>query len=111
MPYYTYKCSKCHKVFDAYSAIGDRDKPKVCECNYTAPRDIKSEFAGKTSVDCTMKENERWSWSMGVHTDQIPAMEKMYPGSRYHPLTGQLQIRNREHKKQEMKRRGLIEYN
>ena len=111
MPIYTYQCTECHKVFDEFSIISKRNELKECKCGCYATRDVMNEFKGMGNVDATMKENERWSWSMGVHVDQIPAMEKKYPGSQYHPKTGQLLIRNREHKKTMMRQRGLIEFN
>ena len=108
MPFYTYECTECHDVFDDFKTISKRDTT-YCNCGNTAKRNLAAELA--TSSDCTrlMKDNQRWSWSMGVHLKQIPDMVKAYPGSEYHPETGQLLIRNRQHKLHEMKRRGYEE--
>lgn len=109
MPTYTYKCSKCHTVFDKTTTISDRDTPQACSCGCLGERSFVDEKQG-CAVDATMKENERWSWSMGVHVNQIPQMERMYPGSKYHPVTGQLQVTSRQDKIKKMKQRGLIEF-
>jgi len=61
------------------------------------------------NIDATMQPRERWSDAMGVHPNQIPEAIKRYPGSVY-DKEGRLLIRNRAHKKFEMKRRGYIEY-
>jgi hypothetical protein len=51
---------------------------------------------------------------MGVNPEQIAAAEKAFPGSIYvksGPNAGDLVINNRQHKLQEMKRRGMAETN
>lgn len=111
MPQYTYKCNECGKVFDSCSTISERDEPRPCECGSPASRSLVDEFKGGSSIDCTMKENERWSWSMGVHVNQIPEMQRRYPGSEYHPVTGQLKVSSRQDKIRKMKERGLTEFN
>jgi hypothetical protein len=55
------------------------------------------------------EDNLRWSASMGCNPEEIPLFQKLYPGSEYHPETGDLLIKNRAHKKMEMKRRGYDE--
>lgn len=64
---------------------------------------VKTDF-----VNIAFPEKERWSWAMGCNPEEIPNMVKKYPGSEYNP-DGQLKIRNRTHKKYEMKRRGIKE--
>jgi len=110
MPTYTYECSKCHTVFDTVTTISKRDGPQQCDCGYLAQRSFSAELKGKANIDATMVENERYSWSMGVHLSQIPAMMKAYPGSEYHPKTGQLRVRSRQDKVRKMKQRELTEF-
>lgn len=114
MPRYTYTCAVCKRSDDAYRTVADRDLAIQCgdkQCDGIAYRDVGAEMNGSSGgSDGLMKENERWSWSMGIHVEQIPEMVKKFPGSEYHPLTGQLKIKNRNHKLNEMKRRGFEEY-
>lgn len=60
-------------------------------------------------VSIGYKDNPRWSWSMGVNPADIPAMKERYPDRNYRPDTGQLEVRNRPHKKQLMKQHGMYE--
>jgi len=107
---YCYKCDKCGYVFDKYHSAKNRNKTEQCpECLSPAYRSFKNEIKD-SKVDALMKENERYSWSMGCNVDDIPDMIKKFPGSEYNDR-GQLRIKNREHKKFEMKRRGFEEYN
>lgn len=53
-------------------------------------------------------ENPRWSDSLGCTPEEIPEFKKLYPGSEYSP-DGRLLIKNRAHKKFEMRRRGYAE--
>ena len=110
MPRYTYRCSKCQIVFSGFSSIDERNTPQECECGGSAPRDVASELQDFGDVNATMKSNERWSFSMGIHVDKIPEMEKKHPDRKYHPKTGQLLVRNRVHKKKLMKEHGMTEY-
>jgi len=113
-----YNCSHCGSKVDLQTPEEKFNK-KCSECgedirSYTIRQvDSVSQTTSKNTchVDALMKENKRWSWSMGVNTSQIPEMMKKYPGSEYHPKTGQLLIKNRVHKLREMKRRGYAEYN
>lgn len=52
---------------------------------------------------------ERRSWAMAVHPDQIPDAMKKWPGSKYDSKTGQLIYKGRTGKKVAMKARGYIE--
>lgn len=107
---YSYECDKCQYVFDAFHKPEHRNDTESCPmCGSPAHRSFKDEIKG-SRPDALMKENERWSWSMGCHVDDIPKMMKMFPGSEYNDR-GQLRIKNREHKKHEMKRRGMEEWN
>jgi hypothetical protein len=73
-------------------------------------RDVEYELNTCGDFDETCKSHERWSWSMGVNRQDIPSAMKKYPGSEYHPQTGQLKIKNRKHKLYELKRRQMEEY-
>lgn len=67
----------------------------------------KSNFC---NIDSQQKDNLRWSWSMGIDIRDIPKMKKLYPDREYHPKTGQLLVKNRQHKKRLMKEHGLHEH-
>lgn len=56
-----------------------------------------------------LADNPRWSSAMGCNIEEIPIFEKLYPDSVYHPETGDLLIKNRQHKTYERKRRGYEE--
>jgi len=60
------------------------------------------------NIDGTSRGVERYSHSLGCNPQEIHKFEKLYPGSEYTP-DGRLIIKNRQHKKQEMKRRGYSE--
>jgi hypothetical protein len=53
-------------------------------------------------------QSERWSKAMGCLPNEIEQRQKDFPGSEYHPETGDLKIRGWAHDKYEAKRRGLI---
>jgi len=110
MPSYTYKCNACKNVFDCVEVIANRNEPQMCDCGNLAPRNVMCELNATGDINATMKSNERWSFSMGIHVDKIPEMEKKYPDRTYHPKTGQLLVRNRVHKKKLMKEHGMTEY-
>jgi len=63
---------------------------------------------GRCLVDAMMVDRPRWSSAMGCHPNKIDEARKQFPGSEYNS-DGDLLIRNRHHKLQEMKRRGLVE--
>jgi len=110
MPTYTYRC-KCGSVFDAIVPIRERNKPQKCpDCGGKGRRDEQSEFASAGKFNELMVDRPRWSEAMGVNPEQIPQAMKMFPDSVYHPKTGALLIRNRQHKLKEMKRRGYAEF-
>jgi len=87
------RCLMCGKPIRAFSQKLGKSRRKFDYCG----------------VDATMVENERWSWAMAVNPEDIPKAMKAYPGSEYAPDTGQLRIKSRHHKLQEMKRRKLVE--
>lgn len=111
MARYSYKCSKCGMIFDHIECVVHRNNVQVCPgCNGSAVRDVAVEYASMSNVDVTCKENTRYSRSMGVNPEQIPAAMKWFRGSEYHP-DGSLIIHSRQHKLSEMKRRGMVELN
>jgi putative FmdB family regulatory protein len=111
VPRYSFKCSKCGMIFDHIVPSVHRNEAQVCPgCDGPANRDVAVEYASMGNVDAPCKENTRYSNSMGVNPEQIPAAEKAFPGSEYHP-DGRLIIHSRQHKISEMKRRGMIELN
>lgn len=110
MPLYDYYCEECQTKFESFSSIAGRNRPKTCpKCKAKATRDFKSELANMGHVDEMMRENERWSWSMGCNPNNIKEMCRKYPGSEYNER-GQLRIKSRTHKLHEMRRRNYEEY-
>lgn len=108
MPFYWYKC-KCGKEFDSFSSIKKRNKPQKCpSCGGKATRDIASEFANFGRVNELMVDRPRYSDAMGINPDQLNEFRKHYPDSVYDD-EGRLLVRNRAHKKREMKRRGYFD--
>jgi len=69
----------------------------------------KLKHYNRINIDGPSRGNGRWSKSMGCAPKEIPEFERIFPGSSYHPETGDLFIKNRQHKKFEMKRRGWNE--
>lgn len=114
MPVYTYKCSNCHNVFDDITTVEDRNNTKRCsECaGYGERVDIGTENVGASGVNGLMKENLRWSDSLGCTELDFPRMQKLHPGSiwRKRPSGGyQMGIRNRQEKLQRMNEAGMKE--
>lgn len=105
MPIYEYKCQDCGIVFEQYSNIPTRNRKRTCKCGGKADRII---CQGACRVSELMKDNPRWSDSMGINPDQLGEARKLFPDSTY-DSEGRLLIKNRQHKLYEMKRRGLIE--
>jgi hypothetical protein len=62
----------------------------------------------RVGVDGIMKENVRYSRSMGVRPDEVAKAERAFPGSEYLP-DGRLVIHNRLEKVRRMKERGMQE--
>ena len=112
-------CTKCSKYFKATydNKTGYRDPEPCPDCGGVAkhkhvikgseqdPNISKGRFVG-----IGYKDNPRWSWAMGINVDEIPEMMRRYPDRNYHPKTGQLEVRNRPHKKKLMKQHNMEEY-
>lgn len=106
MAQYPYKCLKCGLEFDEFHSMKSAPLRVPCQCGAIACRNWNAYGA----VDATMKENTRWSLSMGCNVKNIPEMLKQYPGSEYHPKTGRLKIKHRQHKLQMLKQRDMVEH-
>lgn len=103
MPIYCYTCPDEHVSEDFKRKPKPSKHIKCKECGKRANRDISLEHIHSDCGDA-----ERWSDAMGINPDQIPLAMKTFPGSEYNS-EGQLKIKNRHHKKLEMKRRGYVE--
>jgi len=105
MPIYCYRCQLGHTTEDFKKKPKPSKHLKCKVCGERASRDISLEHI---HTDCG--DAERWSDAMGINLDQIAQAMKTFPGSEYNQ-EGQLKIKNRNHKKLEMKRRGYVELN
>lgn len=106
MPTYCFKCD-CGKTYEQTLPMSECNKPLVCECGKEAKRDLVAEHSGG-GVDCLMKENERWSLSMGVPASQVNEFRRRFPGSTYRS-DGALLIKSRHDKLRQMKERNFKE--
>jgi hypothetical protein len=100
---YSYKCEKCGTVFVHHSSVQYRNNPQKCFCGGIGKRDMASELKDKGRFNALTKDNERWSTAMGVLPEKIPEAMRQFPDRTYHPETGDLLVRNRQHKKKLMK--------
>ena len=100
MPIYEFKCSLGH-ITEAYCRT-DKNASICGTCGKRARKIISL-----PSTD--LKENIRFSSTMGVNPDQIPAAIQRFPGSQY-TKDGRLIIHNRKEKLQRVKERGYIEF-
>lgn len=103
MPIYMYECAFGHPT-EEFKRKPNPSAYKKCKvCGGRARRNI-----GLEGVNTDVGDHVRWSDSMGVNPEQIPLAVKTFPGSEY-DHEGRLKIKNRKHKKLEMKRRGYVE--
>lgn len=106
----SFECRRCSfkKLYK------DNEEPPYscpsCDTKWYRLRFVKEKPKKKKFVNLGYKDSPRWSWSMGIHVDQIPEMMKKYPNRTYHPKTGQLLVKNRTEKKKLMKEHGMVEY-
>ena len=103
---FRYKCSKC----EALSKF--RYCPK-CGDEGTVVRVPKNETLKKSlecRTDILMRDNERWSDSLGVNPEQIPEFKRVYGDLMEFDRDGRCLVKNRHHKKKLMKARGMIEF-
>jgi putative FmdB family regulatory protein len=101
MPIYEYQC-KCGHIDQKYvKKIYSKSKMLCSKCG----KWMKKIFS---QVNTDIVDRPRFSSAMGVNISQIEQAKKAYPGSEYN-YRGDLLVRNRQHKKQLMRQRGLIE--
>lgn len=101
MPIYEYRCDKCDSTEEIFQHKCKPRKQVKCACGNMMRRIF-------SRVNTDLKENRRWSWAMGVNENQIAQARKLYPNSVYNEK-GQLLIKSRKHKLQELKKRGMAE--
>lgn len=89
----------------------DSQKPQICECGNNGKRSIVAEHS-RGGVDYLMNEHVRYSASLGVLDEDLPAARKLHPqcdwkkfGNSWRP-----KIRNRQEKKLLMKQAEMFEY-
>lgn len=113
MPKYSYKCDKCHYLFDRWHKSENRNKTEKCpECNSPAGRCFGEEIKN-SKIDALMVDNVRWSWAMGINPDnpqEVKEARERHPGAVFNER-GQMRIANRTEKLQRMKEAGMTEYN
>lgn len=87
------------------------DSPMECPtCNLRFYRITFLKESGTKTHSRWGTNHPRWSWSMGVNRQDIPKMMKQYPDREYNPVTGQLKVNNRPHKKKLMREHNMEEY-
>ena len=113
------KCTVCgvyQKATYDETGTGYRDPDACLECDGPtkhklvekgSEHDPAMKYSGEF-VNIAYAENERWSESMGVPTNQIEQFRERYPNSTY-DNRGRLLIRNRPDKLRQAKERGFIE--
>lgn len=66
----------------------------------------------KSGIDELIKENVRYSYSLGCRPSQLKEMQKLHPGAKFvkrgHGYV--MEIKNRQEKLQRMKERGFVEF-
>jgi len=103
----TFDCKFCSFVEEYEDFVAPRLCPECGGRCYTLRFGHKVK-ENTVNIDGTSRGAERYSHSMGCQPHEVAKFEKLYPGSKYTP-DGRLVIKNRQHKRQEMKRRGYDE--
>lgn len=103
-----FTCKMC-KFVEEYPNEDSPMKCPKCGHGFYRLRFIKENKAKGRFVNIGYKDNPRWSWSMGVNPQDIPAMMEKYPDREYNPVTGQLKVKNRPHKRQLMREHDMYE--
>ena len=106
-------CPDCDKVYRSYE-VGKNDPQCSCKAQLKCTTMRKEEVETKTEqcrVDMLMRDNPRWSDAMGINVENpvsVAEAKRLFPDSTY-DSEGRLLIRNRQHKLQEMSRRGYFD--
>ena len=101
-----FECRQCSFV-NGY----EDNTPMVCpECDskWYVLRFGHEKEKQTVNIDGTSRGCERFSSTMGCNPNEVEKFRKLYPESTYTP-DGRLVIQSRQHKKQEMRRRGYQE--
>lgn len=102
MPIYEFQCGNCgHKDEKYVKRIFQRPRMMCSKCGKWMKRTF-------SQVNATMNGYPHWSGSMGVNVSQIPEYKKYYPGAVFNKR-GDILVKSRNHKKEIMRRRGLVE--
>ena len=107
---FTFICNVCGNVVEHDYCPFDDNNNRVYEtecCDTAMERTNFNKF-----FNISFGEHERFSRSMSCLPEEIPRMVKAYPGSEYvvrEAGVAELRIKNRTHKKYEMRRRGYNE--
>lgn len=102
----TYICKDC-----GYQKLLAEEEPipRACpECGCTRCTVVYGKVRPRSNVFVTYEDSPRWSEAMGVAPQQVEEAKRLFPDSVYDP-DGRLLIRNRGHKKKEMRRRGYFD--
>jgi len=108
MPIYAFVCPECGNQEDLYYKMADVPETIKCFC----AGDMHQDWASKGRFNALMKDNERWSWSLGINLDvpeEVAEAKLRHPGAVFNEK-GQMRISNRKEKLQRMKEAGLTEY-
>ena len=102
MPLFDFKCEKCN---DVQERLFRKDPPILIPCKLCVgmAKRIFSLGRGPGSGE----SRTIYSRSMGVHPDQIPEMEKRFPGRKYAP-DGRLEVKGFEHQKKLAKEHNMV---
>lgn len=107
-----WRCNSCRES-EIIDSLGKFKRCPFCgEKNWTMKQYIREE-GEKDFRDVLMRDNERWSDSMGCTEVDLPRMQKLHPGSewRQRPSGGyQMRIKNRHEKIRRMREAGFQEY-
>lgn len=90
MPVFDFQCQECGVVDEVFL-------PKVKrsgKCSACGSRTKRLFTLGRRANP----ESPIWSKAMGVAPQQITEMNEIYPDHEYHPLTGDLRVRNAGHR-------------
>lgn len=98
---FSYTCENCEKKTDKF--FKSSSGTIVCpDCSGLAKITFSS--ASKTRGGTS---RTTYSRSMGVHPDQIPGMEKRFPGRKYAP-DGRLEVNGYNHQKKLAKEHNMV---